>query len=140
MSKKEKALECPLLCLALFLLCCDVAPNAPGDLKQVWQMQPKVSWKWASYQRLSWSAMASGNPPSYSRLFIHYILWLKRKPHFTSLTRIEQTLIWLPGALFIHSLVFTICIPVEQRNISFFALILRMCKCMSVRVCIFMFM
>lgn len=52
MSKKEKAVECPLLCLALFL-CCDVAPNAPGDLKQVWQMQPKVSWKWASHQRLS---------------------------------------------------------------------------------------
>lgn len=79
-------------------------------------------------------------PPAIHVLFIHYILWLKGKPHFTSLTRIEQTLIWLPGALLIHLLVFIICITLEQKNISLLCIKFKdvhMWVCERVHVCVF---
>lgn len=46
--------------------------------------------------------MASGNPPSYSRPFHPLHSLTVGETHFTFLTRIEQTLIWIPYALFLR--------------------------------------
>lgn len=86
--------------------------------------------------------MASGNPPSYSRPFHPLHSLTVGETHFTFLTRIERTLIWIPYALFIHLLVFIICIPPEQKTIFSLRIYLRlrMCNCVFVAECIFMFM